>query len=120
MGFFKLCQTDDFARGLLYRDVPKYYVWNLRSDKKRGIEPRTWIRRQSGTALGRVYAVHPNNPVFYIRMLLHHVRGPTSFQDLRTVNGELCDSFKEACRRLNLLEDDTAWDSTLQVIKFYY
>jgi hypothetical protein len=26
--FFQLCQQDDFARTLLYPEVPKYYTWN--------------------------------------------------------------------------------------------
>ncbi|XP_017467368.1 PREDICTED: uncharacterized protein LOC108359826 [Rhagoletis zephyria] len=40
-------------------------------------------------------------------------RGPTSFDSLRTVDGVLCATFREACQRLNLLENDTHWDSTL-------
>jgi hypothetical protein len=43
-----------------------------------------------------------------------NVRGPTSFQLLRTVNGELCDTYREACQRLGLLENDTHWDHTLE------
>ena len=26
--FFKLCDTDDFARTLLYLEAPKFYTWN--------------------------------------------------------------------------------------------
>lgn len=26
--FFKLCQTDDFAKTLFYHEVPKYFCWN--------------------------------------------------------------------------------------------
>jgi len=25
---FQLCQTDDFARTLMYTDIPTYYTWN--------------------------------------------------------------------------------------------
>ena len=35
------------------------------------------------------------------------MKGPTCFEDLRTVNGELCSGFQEACQKLGLLEDDT-------------
>ncbi|XP_067140991.1 ATP-dependent DNA helicase pif1-like [Centruroides vittatus] len=41
-----------------------------------------------------------------------NVRGPKSFQELRTVNGELCATYREACRELNL-ENDAHWDTTL-------
>ncbi|KAL4091330.1 hypothetical protein QTP88_026033 [Uroleucon formosanum] len=41
------------------------------------------------------------------------VCGPTSFQHLRTVDGELCGFYREACQRLQLLENDDHWDQTL-------
>ena len=42
-----------------------------------------------------------------------HVRGPTSFEPLRTVNGIVCPTFRAACQELNLLENDTHWDTTI-------
>ena len=37
--------------------------------------------------LGRVYTVHPNDTeCYHLRLLLHTVRGPTSFEALRTFN----------------------------------
>lgn len=114
-----MCQNDDFARNLLYSEMPRYYIWN-RSAKK-------FQRRKQGSpvpgnqnifstdALGRIYTVHPSNAeCFYLRLLLVNVRGPTSFQNLRTVDGELCATYREACERLRLLEDDIHWDYTLQ------
>ena len=46
-------------------------------------------------------------------MLLHTIRGPTSFAALRTIDGEECETYREACQRLGLLEDDQQWDRTL-------
>lgn len=116
--FFDLCTTDEFARTLLYSDVPKYFTWNASSKK--------WQRRKQGTrvdghmnvfstdTLGRLYTVHPNNAeCFYLRLLLVNVYGPRSFQDLRTVDGHLCETYREACQSLHLLENDAHWDSTL-------
>jgi hypothetical protein len=54
-----------------------------------------------------------NDECFYLRLLLVNVRGPTSFQFLRTGNGELCATYREACQHLRLLEDDVHWDHTL-------
>ena len=87
--FFDLCKTDSFARTLIYSDLPTYYTWNKSS--------KSWQRRKKGKpldnypgikaddALGRVYTVHPNNSeCFYLRLLLHIVRGPLSFKCLKT------------------------------------
>ncbi|XP_061379262.1 uncharacterized protein LOC133319319 [Danaus plexippus] len=66
-------------------------------------------------ALGRIYTVHPNNDeCYYLRLLLVNVRGPTSFKQLRTVNGQLCATYHEACQLLHLLENDSHWDDTLK------
>ncbi|XP_043476307.1 uncharacterized protein LOC122507577 [Leptopilina heterotoma] len=66
-------------------------------------------------AIGRVYTIHPNNnECFHLRLLLHHVKGPTSFESLRTVMGMLHPTYKSACKALGLLEDDGQWEQTLQ------
>ena len=60
--------------------------------------------------IGRMYTAAPNQGErFYLRLLLLHVPKATSFQDLRTVNGEVFDSFKAAALALELLEDDNVW-----------
>ena len=115
--FFTLCQVDNFAKTLLYVDVPKYYTWRNKS----------WSRRKHGTnvagfaavkevhILGRVYIINPRQgECFYLRLLLHHVRGPQSFTQLKTVEGNLCSSFCKACFRLGLLEDDNQYHLAMQ------
>ena len=115
--FFALCHVDSFVKTLLYADVPKYYTWNNKS----------WSRRKQGTyvagfaaikeahVLGRVYTINPRQgECFYLRLLLHHIRGMQSFADLKTVEGDLCSSFREACFRLGLLEDDNQYHLTMQ------
>jgi len=65
--------------------------------------PSVWATQ----ALGRVYTVHlSNSECFYLRMILHVVREPTSFTDLKTVNEVMCETYREACDRLGLLESD--------------
>ncbi|KIH53763.1 hypothetical protein ANCDUO_16097, partial [Ancylostoma duodenale] len=115
--FFLLCQQDSFARTLLYPEVPKYYTWNASRKvfckrKQGAVVPGSDVR--ASDALGRVYTVHPNNDeCYYLRLLLHTVRGPTSFTDLKTVDGEVCETYREACQRRGLLENDQHWDTTL-------
>ncbi|RCN50729.1 hypothetical protein ANCCAN_03114 [Ancylostoma caninum] len=68
---------------------------------------------RASDALGRVYTVQNNDECYYLRLLLHTVRGPTSFTDLKTVDGEVCETYREACQRRGLLENDRHWDTTL-------
>ena len=116
--FFLLCQQDNFAKTLLYCEVPKYYTWEAsRKVFKRRILGAAALGnddvRRTG-ALGRVYTVHPNNfECFFLRLLLHTVKGPTSFEDLRTFNGQVCATCREACQIRGLLEDDAHWDATM-------
>jgi hypothetical protein len=41
------------------------------------------------------------------------VRGASCLNDLKTVGGHICGSFKEACIHLGLLQDNTKWDACL-------
>ncbi|GFW10572.1 ATP-dependent DNA helicase [Trichonephila clavipes] len=61
-------------------------------------------------------AVHLENGqrvYFTADNLLINIRGPISSQDLRTVNGQLCATYRQACQELNLLENDAHWDTAL-------
>lgn len=65
--------------------------------------------------IGRVYTVHPKNAeCFFLRLLLHKIRGPSSFSDLKTVDGYICGTYREACQRLGLLENDNHWEYALR------
>ena len=67
--------------------------------------------------LGRVYTISPRQgECFYLRLLLHHVQGSQSFAHLKTVEGDLCSSFREACFRLGLLEDDNQYHLAMQEV----
>lgn len=86
LSFFDLCKVDDFAKTLLYSEVPAYYVWNKRSfqRRKRGVNVEGWSGVKKEHVLGRVYTVHPNNTeCYHLRMLLHEIRGPISFEALK-------------------------------------
>lgn len=117
LAFFELCNTDEFAKTLLYHEVPHYYTWanNKFSRRRRGqdVDGHPEIKRDE--ALGRVYGVHPSqSECFYLRILLHHVRGPTSFKDLKTINGVVKETYQAACRDRGLLENDDHWEKTLR------
>ncbi|XP_050065323.1 uncharacterized protein LOC114130689 [Aphis gossypii] len=116
LAFFELCKTDVFAKTLLYSEVPSYFVFknNKFQRRKQGRNVDDWPTVKKDDALGRVYTIHPHNTeCYYLRMLLHEIRGPTSFSDLKTVNGILHNTFLSACNVLGLLEDDNHWNNTL-------
>ena len=48
-----------------------------------------------------------------MRILLHVLKGPTSFISLRTFQGITCEIFQGFCKAMYLLEDDTQWEITL-------
>ena len=116
-GFFSLCKTDEFARTLLYCDVAKYYTWASNKFKRRlrGTPEPGHPGVFASDALGRIYAVHPSNTeCFYLRMLLHVMVGLTSFEHLKTVDGRMCETYREACHQRGLLEDDNHWHKTME------
>ncbi|GFU81985.1 uncharacterized protein TNCV_516661 [Trichonephila clavipes] len=109
--FFLLCQNDAFAKTLLYVDVPCYYTWNASS--------KEWKRRvqgvKAGEALERIYTMPVSNFECYcLRMLMNAIWGPTNFLDLKTVDGQELETFRQAYEKLGLLEDDNHWDATME------
>ena len=107
-GFFKanrdLGELGGLARQLTYQEFPQKLVW-----KKKG-----WAVRKKGFAIGRMYFVSPSaGERFYLRTLLTVVRGSTSFEELRTVDGVLYPTFRDTCIARGLLEDDGEWVTCL-------
>ena len=95
------------AHEFKYIDFPLHYTWNKAHNK--------WYPRRTATgAIGRLYMVQPSEGErYYLRILLTHIKGATSFNDLKTINGYKCRSFKEACIHLGLLQDDAEWNTCL-------
>ncbi|PAA92237.1 hypothetical protein BOX15_Mlig005928g1 [Macrostomum lignano] len=113
--FFDLCRQDAVARGLLYQEVPRHFTWDRSAHQwHRAGRGRVAADQPAGVLttgnIGRVYTVSPRmGDCFYLRLLLVNVRGPTSFEALRTVDGVLLPTFKAACQARGLLEDDRHW-----------
>lgn len=64
---------------------------------------------------GSIHMVRPRKEEqYYLRMILHHMKGAASYKDLRNVNGEECASSRDICRRRGLLIDSMEWKNTLQ------
>ncbi|KAK1423926.1 hypothetical protein QVD17_19237 [Tagetes erecta] len=103
------CNKEDaFARTLKYVDIPRYYTWERKE--------KTWKKRKLPFgSIGRINYVPPTiGDTYYLRILLNHVRGPTSFKDIRTVDGHVYETFKDACFARGLLDDDKEYVNAMQ------
>ena len=97
----------DEAKELTYCEFPLKWRWDETNKK--------WIKRQHGFKIGRLYYVNPaEGERFYLRILLMTVKGATSYADLRTYNGIVYETFKEACAARGLLNDDNEWYNTFE------
>ncbi|XP_076935450.1 uncharacterized protein LOC143602118 [Bidens hawaiensis] len=100
---------DSSGRHLRYIDYLSEYKWDTSS--------KIWLRRASDKppAIGRLIYIHPScGETFFLRMLLGYQRGCTSFVSIRTVNGEVCLTFRAACEKLGLLGDDVEWSTAFE------
>ena len=107
--FFKMNCENPEARNLIYPDFPNKYTWNA-SQKK-------WVKRKFGYAIGRIPTVPFNvktMDLYCLRVLLHHIPGPTSFEDLRTINGNIFPSFHAACIEHGLMDDESEIERALE------
>lgn len=87
------------AKSLTYAEFPLKFVWH--EDK------RKWLPRKSGFSIGRLNYIPPGTgELYYLRMLLNHVRGAESFEDIRKINGKTELNFKDACEAMGLVADD--------------
>ena len=90
--WFNLNQQDENARQYLYSDIPYHYVFD---DSRRKWNVR---RRSNKPIIARLFNARPSEGErFFLRVLLLHVPGATSFEFLRTFNEITYDTFREAC-----------------------
>jgi len=104
--YFTLNRDDSHARKFLYREIPEHYRWI--SGKK------ACQRRKQRGQVGRIVYAHPaKGERYFLRVLLNHVRGATSFENLRTVAGIMYPTFRETCEKRGLIERDQTIDDCL-------
>ena len=119
LAWFKLCKVDAFARTLTYVQIPNYYTYS-KTQKK-------FSRRKQGFSVGRInYAPRKQESSYYLRVLLNYVKGPTSYQDIKTYDDVVYERYKDACYARGILDDDQeyiddlvrrSYDSTAAVVR---
>ena len=99
LAWMKINAQDSDAAKLTYYEFPNKYVY---------VKPdRSWKKRQSGFSVGRMIPISPTaGELYYLRILLTQVRGPKSFDDIKTVDEVVYGSFRDACFARGLLNDD--------------
>ncbi|KAA6408564.1 MAG: atp-dependent dna helicase pif1 [Lasallia pustulata] len=102
MAFFDYNCNNTDGRNFLNQDFPVHYVFDGKLQR--------WHIRKWGTTIGRIYHCHPfGGEKYYLQLLLTVVRGPQSFEHLRTVNGLIYSTFQTACLARGLLQDNNEW-----------
>ncbi|XP_035831966.1 uncharacterized protein LOC110870312 [Helianthus annuus] len=110
LSWMEVNKNNELARTLTYVEFPTKFVWNS--------QDRTWTTRKIGKPIGRIHCVNPSmGDAYFLRILLNKVRGPKSFEEIRTVNGQVFPTFRDACYALGLLDDDREY---IEAIKEAY
>jgi hypothetical protein len=104
--FFEANKKFEWARRILYRYFHAYFVCVSVG--------MYWKKRNEHTQIGRIVSADPaEGERYYLWVLLNHVTGATSFEDLRIVNGIIFPMFREAAEKRGLIEADNTIDECL-------
>ena len=105
--YFYMNRINDAAKKLLHRQFPEHFIWNQRD--------KIWTTIKQGNVIGRIITVNLTEwERYYLRLLLNHVWGATSFQDLLVVNGMKNLSFRKSALLHGLFDDDNNLDLYLE------
>ncbi|XP_071704647.1 uncharacterized protein [Rutidosis leptorrhynchoides] len=84
-----------------YLDFPSEFVWY---QSKKSWQCRANLKKPS---IGRISYIHPAyGEAVFLRMVVCHRKGCKSFEDIRTVNHVLHNTYRSACKAAGLLGDD--------------
>lgn len=87
------------ARELTYGQFVSKFVYNKKD--------RVWTPRKREFTIGRLIWVPPTTgELFYLRLMLTVVKGPTSYEDIRKIGIIQYHSFRDACFAMGFLDDD--------------
>jgi len=101
LAFFKYNSENVDGRLYLYHEFRPHFVY---------VHNVGWKQRKQQFSICRMWSASPfMGERYYLRLLRTVVRGAKSFEDLRTVDGIQCETFKGACIAFRFLEDNREW-----------
>ena len=93
-------ELDQRGRSLLYADFPTKFTWHQKQKKKE--------YRMGGKSISKIIYVHPcAGELYYLHFLVDEIKGARNYKDLRTINGVVYTTYKEACFALGILGNDS-------------
>ncbi|XP_022032303.1 uncharacterized protein LOC110933386 [Helianthus annuus] len=112
LSWMKCNERLPMAHKFTYVEFPSKFVFKLNT--------RSWDVRKRHPSIGRIHLVFPSaGEAYYLRILLNKVKGPKCFEDIRTVNGTLYPTFRDACYALGLLDDDNEYVEAIKEANVY-
>ncbi|KAL7085980.1 hypothetical protein ACP275_14G310800 [Erythranthe tilingii] len=63
----------------------------------------------------RPHVQRSNGELYYLRILLNIIKGPSSYTELRTINNMVYPTFRDACYAIGMLDDDKEYIDDLQL-----
>jgi hypothetical protein len=98
------------ARKLTYGEFVSKFVYKRKT--------KTWAPRKRGYTIGRLIWVPPSTgELYYLRMMLTVVRGPTSYDQIKNVAGVQLKTFRDACYAMRFLGDDKEFIGAIKEAK---
>ena len=100
--FLAWCEANKIypeGKNLTYSQYPNHFVWMS--------EQREWKPRKKGVSIGRLTYIPPcTGELYYLRLLLNFKKGCCNYDNIRTINGVIYKTYKEACYAMGLLAED--------------
>ena len=100
------------ARKYRYSKFPRHYVWDPKGKMWRD-------KKNINNKVGRIYHVPiKTGPLYFMRIMLNHIRCATCYEDLRTTDGVVHPTYRDACYALGLVDDDKEYIHAIKEASF--
>ncbi|EOY16937.1 AT hook motif-containing protein, putative [Theobroma cacao] len=91
----------------MYANFPIEWVWSK--------SETIWKKQKRGKSIGMITYIHlAIGELYFMRMLLHVVKGLKSFKELRIIEGVVYPTFQAECEALGLLGDNREWIDAIE------